>query len=128
MKIFNANWLINLEKTILWQYDKATKLNSLIKAKQKWYQQNVSFFITNFFLNVFDIKRANDFGLTIWGKLLNFPRQIILNKYQITAEQTEGTGFLCLCQGTGALKDKEDNNDEDHMRRKISGIHIRHSV
>lgn len=112
MKIFNANWLINLEKTILWQYDKATKLNSLIKAKQKWYQQNVSFFITNFFLNVFDIKRANDFGLTIWGKLLNFPRQIILNKYQITAEQTEGTGLTDISVARSTFNSKVGSGDD----------------
>ena len=112
MKIFNTNWLINLEKTILWQYDKATKLNSLIKAKQKWYQQNVSFFITNFFLNVFDIKRANDFGLTIWGKLLNFPRQIMLNKYQITAEQTEGTGLNAISVVRSTFNDKVGSGDD----------------
>ena len=112
MKIFKTDWLINLEKTILWQYDKATKLNSLIKAKQKWYQQNVSFFITNFFLNVFDIKRANDFGLTIWGKLLNFPRQIMLNKYQITAEQTEGTGLTDISVVRSTFNDKVGSGDD----------------
>lgn len=112
MKIFNVDWLIDLEKSILWQYDKATKLNALIKAKQKWYQQNVSFFITNFFLNVFDIKRANDFGLNVWGKLLNFPRQVMLNKYQITAEQTEGTDLTDIVVVRNTFNNKVESGDD----------------
>lgn len=76
MKIFNKDWLIDLEKSILWQYDKANKLSSLITQKQAWYKENVTDFITNFFSNIFNLKTANDFGLAVWGKLLNFPRQI----------------------------------------------------
>lgn len=76
MKIFNKDWLIDLEKSILWQYDKSYKLKSLIEQKQAWYKENVTDFITNFFKNIFNLKTANDFGLAVWGKLLNFPRQI----------------------------------------------------
>lgn len=84
MKIFTPKWLINLEKTILWQYDKATRLQKLITEKQKWYKQNVSDFIINFFNNVFNLKTANDFGLNIWGKILSFPRQILPKRYKTT--------------------------------------------
>lgn len=76
MKIFNKDWLIDLEKSILWQYDKSDKLKSLITQKQAWYKENVTDFITNFFSNIFNLKTANDFGLAVWGKILNFPRQI----------------------------------------------------
>lgn len=92
MKIFTPNWLIDLEKTILWQYDKATKLQKLITEKQKWYKQNVSDFIVDFFNNIFNLKTANDFGLNIWGKILNFPRQIMPKRYRLLVEQTVGTG------------------------------------
>lgn len=90
MKIFKPSFLINLEKCILWQYDKATKLSNLIIEKEKWYKQNVTEFIVNFFINIFNLKTANDFGLNVWGKLLSFPRQITLNKYQVTILDRDG--------------------------------------
>lgn len=89
MKYFGRKWLINLEKCILWQYDKATSLSRIILNKQNWYKQNVTDFIVSFFIDVFNLKTANDFGLNIWGKLLNFPRQIMLNKYQIYTSVSE---------------------------------------
>ena len=91
MKMFKPKFLINLEKCILWQYDKAPRISTLITEKQKWYKQNVSEFIVNFFINIFNLKTANDFGLNIWGKLLNFPRQIMLNKYQLKVLDRGGT-------------------------------------
>lgn len=90
MKYFGRKWLINLEKCILWQYDKATSLSRIILNKQNWYKQNVTDFIVSFFIDVFNLKTANDFGLNIWGKLLNFPRQIMLNKYQLKVLDSGG--------------------------------------
>lgn len=112
MKIFKADWLINLEKCILWQYDKAPNINGIIKAKQKWYRQNVSYFMTSFFLNIFNLKTANDFGLSVWGKLLNFPRQVMLNKYQISAEQTEGTGLTDITVTRSTFNSKIASGDD----------------
>ena len=112
MKIFKADWLINLEKCILWQYDKAPNINGIKKKKKKWYRQNVSYFMTSFFLNIFNLKTANDFGLNVWGKLLNFPRQIMLNKYQISAEQTEGTGLTDISVVRSTFNDKVGSGDD----------------
>lgn len=99
MKIYNRDWLIDLQKSILWQYDKATKLKSLIEKKEDWYKRNVTDFITDFFKNIFNLKTANDFGLAVWGKILNFPRQII-NKEDdsILDLSTEQYRFLLLSQ------------------------------
>lgn len=77
-------WLINLEKTILWQYDKATRLTRIVLSKENWYKQNVTNFIVGFLIDIFNLKTANGFGLSVWGKILNFPRQIMPNKYQTT--------------------------------------------
>lgn len=98
MKIFNFDWLIDLEKSILWQYDKATKLNSLITQKQSWYKTNVTDFITNYFNNIFNLKTANNFGLAIWGKILNFPRQITKRDNTILELSTEQYRFLLKAQ------------------------------
>lgn len=76
MKIFNKDFYIDLHKSILWQYDKATKLKSLIIQKETWINENVRDFIVGLYNNIFNIETANDFGLTIWGKLLNLSRYV----------------------------------------------------
>lgn len=99
MRIFNKDFIINLQKTILWQYDNAEKLTSLINQKQAWYKINVTDFIANFFVNIFNLKTANDFGLNIWGKILNFPRQVInKNDSSIIDLTTEQYRFLLIGQ------------------------------
>ncbi len=112
MKILNRDWIIDLQKTILWQYDKSSKLISLINQKQAWYKRNVTDFITNFFINVFNLKTANDFGLSVWGKILNFPRQIFLNKYQITAEQTVGSDLTDIEVSRLTFNTKIESGDD----------------
>lgn len=94
MKVFNKDWIIDLQKSILWQYDKAQKLSDIIIEKGKWYKTNVTDFIVDFFWNIFNLRTANDFGLNIWGKILNFPRQIVLSYgehagevYELSKEQ-----------------------------------------
>lgn len=99
MKIFNKEFLIDLEKSILWQYDKAKNLRSLIEQKQAWYKKSVTDFIMDFFNNIFNIRTANDFGLTIWGKILNFNRQVVnKNDGSIINLSTEQYRFLLLGQ------------------------------
>lgn len=112
MKIFNKDFLIDLQKCILWQYDKAEKLKSIINQKQEWYKINVTDFIKDFFYNIFSLKTANDFGLNIWGKLLNFPRQVFLNKYQITVEQTEGTDLTNIEVSRTTFNSKIESGDD----------------
>lgn len=94
MKVFNKDWIIDLQKSILWQYDKAQKLSDLIIQKGAWYKSNVTDFVVDFFWNIFNLRTANDFGLNIWGKILNFPRQIVLSYgehagevYELSKEQ-----------------------------------------
>lgn len=81
---------IDLQKCILWQYDKASKLKALIIQKENWYSKWVTDFIKNFFWNIFNIDTANDFGLTIWGKLLGVDRQVVFiggTTHYLTTEQ-----------------------------------------
>ena len=94
MKVFNKDWIIDLQKSILWQYDKAQKLSDIIIQKGVWYKSNVTDFVVDFFWNIFNLRTANDFGLNIWGKILNFPRQIVLSYgehagevYELSKEQ-----------------------------------------
>lgn len=90
MKIFNKDFSIDLRKCILWQYDKAQKLSALITKKQDWYNQNVGRFITDFARNVLNIDTANEFGLSVWGKLLGLDRTVVFiggETHYLTTEQ-----------------------------------------
>lgn len=61
---------VNLLRSIIWQYDNAESVNSLISQKNEWYKTEQTAFWDNWFRDVFDIRTANDFGLEIWSIIL----------------------------------------------------------
>lgn len=63
----------DLSAAILWQYDKALRLQSLIYAKQAWYEGAQVGFWTDWTRDVFDLRTANAFGLSVWARILNLP-------------------------------------------------------
>jgi hypothetical protein len=74
----------NLIQNVIWQYDNAEKLKSLIKAKNTYYAENLQDFweqIVNDFLN---IHTATDWGLNLWGKILKLKRTYNINGKSIT--------------------------------------------
>ena len=73
MRIEEFNYSVNLLQAILWQYDEATNLLSLINKKQDWYNINQTQFWTDWYNNVFNILTANQFGLSVWSYILNVP-------------------------------------------------------
>lgn len=75
MKILNVNNKADILSSVLWQYDGAAKLKSLIKAKQAFTDTNLTAFWQNWYRNVFNIDTADSFGLAVWGRILQFPRQ-----------------------------------------------------
>lgn len=68
---------VNLAQALLWQYNEATSLQSLILQKQTWYNQSQSGFWNDWYTDVFNLKTANYFGLSVWAIILNQP--IIFN-------------------------------------------------
>ena len=62
---------VDLVRALLWQHDNAQALRSLIESKQDWYNINQTTFWTNWYRDVFNIDTANDFGLAVWGRILN---------------------------------------------------------
>lgn len=63
----------DLRLALLWQYDKAARLQALIDAKQAWYDAQHSAFWSDWVRDVFDLRTANDFGLSVWARILNVP-------------------------------------------------------
>lgn len=60
-------------QAILWQYDGAERLQSLIKQKAEWYGINWEGFWHHWYWDVFNLNTANDFGLSVWAIILDLP-------------------------------------------------------
>lgn len=67
---------VDVLKALLWQHDSADKLVLLARLKQQWYEQNQSEFWVNWVRDVFDIDTANQFGLAVWGRILDIKMQV----------------------------------------------------
>lgn len=76
MRIQAFDYAVNLLQAILWQYNDATRLQSLLENKQSWYDAQYSEFWTDWYRDVFNLETANDFGLTVWAIILNIPLTI----------------------------------------------------
>ena len=64
---------VNLLRAILWQYNEAANLQGLLEAKAAWYEANQSAFWEAWLHDVFDLRTANDFGLSVWSIILQLP-------------------------------------------------------
>lgn len=73
MDIQHFDFNVNLLQTILWEYNDAESLISLIKSKQQWYEVNQTEFWNDWYVNVFNVLTANDFGLAVWSMILGLP-------------------------------------------------------
>lgn len=73
MNIEAFDYSVNLLQSILWQYDKAPNLISLMAFKQTWYDINQQGFWSNWYEDVFNLTTANAFGLSVWAIILDVP-------------------------------------------------------
>lgn len=64
---------VDLLRAVLWQYNDATRLLTLLNRKAEWYDENQTQFWENWVTDVFDLRTANDFGLAVWARILAVP-------------------------------------------------------
>lgn len=76
MRIQSIDYSTNITQSLLWQYNEAIHLQSLVEQKQTWYDVNQSQFWSDWFHDVFDLQSANEFGLNVWSIILNIPIQL----------------------------------------------------
>jgi uncharacterized protein DUF2612 len=79
MQIQRFDYSVDILQVILWQYNDAEKLLSLLQDKQDWLNENQEQFWTDWFNNVFNLQTANDFGLAVWAIILGMPLFINVN-------------------------------------------------
>lgn len=75
-QIQTFDFSVDLLRALLWQYNKAERLEGILRQKQAWYDANQSEFWDNWARNVFDLRTANDFGLAVWSIILDLPLTI----------------------------------------------------
>ena len=84
LNLFNS---IPLTDNILWQYDSSPNLKSLIESKQNWYNTNNDKFYSGLINNFLNLSTANDWGLTLWGIILQVPRIYTINGVETSLER-----------------------------------------
>ena len=67
------NFSVNLLAALLWQYNNAANLQSILQSKQDWYDINQKEFWENWITNVFNLDTADEFGLAVWAIILDLP-------------------------------------------------------
>lgn len=72
-KIQEIDFSVNLMRALLWQYNDATRLQTILEQKQNWYDVNQSQFWQDWYDNVFNLLTADEFGLTVWSIILDIP-------------------------------------------------------
>lgn len=74
----------NLIQNVIWQYDNAPALKSLIEAKDEYYNTNLTLFWDKIVSDFLNIHTATDWGLNLWGKILQLNRIYNINGQTIT--------------------------------------------
>lgn len=90
MNIEQFDYNINLLNVILWQYNQATNLLSLLNQKQAWYDVNQTEFWTNWYNQVFNLSPWNTeittFGLAVWSIILDVPLFVPVAQFVVSDE------------------------------------------
>lgn len=75
-RVQHLDFSVDLLRAILWQYNDAARLQSLLTQKQAWYTETQTEFWTDWVRDVFNLLTANEFGLSVWGVILGIPLSI----------------------------------------------------
>jgi hypothetical protein len=75
MKIQEFDYSVDLLQAILWQYNDATNLLSLLSKKQSWYNTFQTEFWVNWYNTVFNLATTTPtfFGMAVWSIILQLP-------------------------------------------------------
>ncbi len=71
IQLYDAS--VDILTSLLWQSNQAVNLTALLQAKQDWYDENHVEFWNNWCVDVFDLRTANEFGLSVWAVILDLP-------------------------------------------------------
>lgn len=90
MNIQEFDFSIDVTKALLWRHNDAENLQALINRKKAALDKLNDDFWVNWVRDVFDLRTANAFGLSVWSIILNIPLSIGADK---THEPNSSFGF-----------------------------------
>ncbi len=109
MDIQTFNYNVDLLRASLWQYDNATSLQSLLNSKKSWYDTNQTEFWNDWYTDVFDMRTANMFGLSVWSIILG---QSLLTPFaDINGDNVWGFGINNQNFGNGNFAQSSGGNN-----------------
>ena len=73
------DYAVDLMRAVLWQYDQAPALQSVLTQKSEWYGAEQEAFWAAWQATVFSLDTADAFGMVVWSKILGLPLSIILD-------------------------------------------------
>lgn len=74
MNTYTPSNITDLPRVILWQYEKAVRMQSLIFAQQKFFEDSTTTFWNDYRTKIFTLDTADSFGLKIWGIIVGVER------------------------------------------------------
>lgn len=107
MRIQDFDISINLLSVLMWQDNEAPAFTELIRLKNQWYARNYSDFWQGWERDVFDLNTANDFGLSVWARILGVPMQVTLGPQDLN-KPTFGFGSFNQNFGRGNFTRKSE--------------------
>lgn len=67
----------NIMRSLLWRNNAAPNITELIQNKQDYFDADNRDFWESWFTDVFDLRTANKFGLSVWSIILGFPISLL---------------------------------------------------
>lgn len=77
-RIQTLDYHVDVLRALLWQFNKADALESLVASKQDWYDENQRGFWEAWVRDVFDLRTANAFGCQVWARILGLKLYVSL--------------------------------------------------
>ena len=84
------DYSVDILRNLLWQYNSAPNLEQLLTEKQNFYNVEQTQFWEDWYTDVFDIRTANSFGLSVWTLILGVP---LLNDTTVSPDDYPAFGF-----------------------------------
>lgn len=79
--IQDFDFSVNILRALLWRHNEALNLQSILQSKQNWHDINQQQFWDDWVRDVFDLRTANEFGMSVWALILNVPLSLIAPKH-----------------------------------------------
>lgn len=107
MKPYTAN----LPDVLQWQYNKATKLQSIVSQKDMWYTQFYTNFWKDWYSKTFNLKTSENFGFLIWCLILGLPASLfgLFSNNRFWAFDSKRQNFYYYINGTDPKSAKGGN-------------------